>query len=450
MRRTALLCVLLFGAYALTLGLEAEGASRFAGDESHLLIAAQSLVSDGDLDVANQLREHSYLEFQPSPLRAIGRPHDGRLIEPTGIGLPVLLAPAFALGGASAVALMMAAVAALAVALGYRLALRVVPDPWALGAAVAVGLSPPVLVHATAVLPELAAGAALAGAALLALRLDERPSRRETFVMFALLGLLPWLGAKFITAGVVIGVFAGRGLFRRRRRLLAVGGSELATFSLAFWVGVNQALLGGPTPYSANLAGHSATGAHTFTEHVERGGRLATLWVDPGAGLLRWAPVFALALAGLFFLARSLRGGLARGLPGVRRIERAAGLCAAAAGAQLLVAVFLAPTLAGGAFPPRHVVAVLPLSVALVAWGLRQLPRAGSALAVLTAALSVWLVLDTELGGGSLLPTSVTKSLPRVSAKPSAAHASAISAATTRISSSPPTKAPRADSSAAS
>ena len=406
MRRTALLFAGLLCAYALTVGLEAEGASRFAGDEPHVLLAAQSLVEDGDLDVADDLRDYVYLDFQPAPVRAIGKAREGRLYEPVGIGLPILTAPAFALGGATAVGLLLAAVAALAISLGYRLALRVVPDPWALGAAVAVGLSPPVLVHATAVLPELCAGAALAGAALLALRQEVRVSRRETFALFALLGLLPWLGLKFVPAGLVIGVFAARILWRERRRLLAVGGAELATFSVAFFVGINQAIYGGPTPYTANLEGRSPTGAEGLPEHLERAPRLVSLFMDPGLGLLRWAPVLVLAFGGLFFLVRSSRGGLARGLPGVREIERAAGLCAAVAGVQLLVAVFLAPSIAGGAFPPRHLVAVIPLLVPLVAWGLRHMPRAGVALALITVAISLWLTLDTAFGDGSLLPSS--------------------------------------------
>ena len=406
MRRTALLFAGLLCAYALTVGLEAEGASRFAGDEPHVLLAAQSLMEDGNLDVADDLREYVYLDFQPAPVRAIGKAREGRLYEPVGIGLPILTAPAFALGGATAVGLLLAAVAALAISLGYRLALRVVPDPWALGAAVAVGLSPPVLVHATAVLPELCAGAALAGAALLALRQEERVSRRETFALFALLGLLPWLGLKFVPAGLVVGVFAARILWRARRRLLAVGGTELATFSLAFFFGINQGIYGGPTPYTANLEGRGPTGAEGLPEHLERAPRLVSLFMDPDLGLLRWAPVLVLVFAGLFFLVRSSRGGLARGLPGVREIERAAGLCAAVAGVQLLVAVFLAPSIAGGAFPPRHLVAVIPLLVPLVAWGLRHVPRAGVALALITVAISLWLTLDTAFGDGSLLPSS--------------------------------------------
>ncbi|MGH2823249.1 MAG: hypothetical protein ACRDLY_09570, partial [Thermoleophilaceae bacterium] len=82
--------------------------------------------------------------------------------------------------------------------LAYRLALRVVPDPWAFGAALAAGLSPPFVAYGSAVYPELSAGAALAGAALLALRLHERPGWRAAFGCFALLGMLPWLGAKFV------------------------------------------------------------------------------------------------------------------------------------------------------------------------------------------------------------------------------------------------------------
>ncbi len=441
MRRTLLLFAGLFLAYALTAGLEAEGSSRFAGDEPHALLAAQSLIEDGDLDVSDDLRDRVYLEYQPAPVRPTGEVREGRLLEPVGTGFVALIAPAFAVAGATGVSLFLAAVGALAMALGYRLALRVVPDPWAVGAAAAVGLSPPVLVNATAVLPELMAGVCLAGAALLALRQQDRISRRETFVLFALLGLLPWLGLKFVPAGVLIGVFAARILWRARRRLLAVGATELATFSLAFWVGINQALYGGPTPYTA--AG-SPSGAETLPEHIERLPRAVTLFMDPELGLLRWAPVLVLAFGGLFLLARSVRSGLARVLPGAREIERAAGLCSAVIGAQLVVAVFLAPAIAGGAFPPRNLVAVLPLAVPLVAWSLRHVPRAGAALAVVTVALSLWLALDTAFGDGSLLPSGATKSRDRVSASPSAAHTNAITAATIRISSRAPTNASRA------
>ena len=144
-----------------------------------------------------------------------------------------------------------AVVAALALALAYRLALRVVPDPWAIGAAAALGLSPPLLAYDTAHTAELAAGAALAGAALLAVRLDTRPGWRNAFGCFALLGALPWLGIEFVPAGVVIGALAARILWRARKRTLAVGAVELSLFSVAVFVGVNEALYESPVPDDA-------------------------------------------------------------------------------------------------------------------------------------------------------------------------------------------------------
>jgi hypothetical protein len=398
-RRTAALWLLLFGVYAATLGLDAFGDSDYGGDEPHYLLAAESIVDDGNLDVNDEYASRAYHDFYPYELDKHGKETQGRLNEPHGPGFPLLIAPAYALGGAEGVELFLAAIAALAVALAYRLALRVVPDPWAIGAALSVGLSPPFLAYGTAVYPELTAGAALAGAALLALRLDNRPSRTDAFGCFALLGLLPWLGTKFVPAGLVIGYLGARALWRVRRRTLAIGSVELSLFSVALLVGINEALFGGPTPYAADVAGETATDASFPGGYLERAYRLVALFIDRDYGLLRWAPIFLLAFAGPWLLWRSRRDRLARAVPTIREIELTAGLCAAALGAQLLVAAFLAPTMFGFWFPGRHLMAALPLAVPLVAWGLRFAPRLGAALAVLTLAGSVWLYVDVRAGG---------------------------------------------------
>ncbi len=403
MRRTVLLWLLLFGAYAATIGLNAFGASNYAGAEPHHLLTAESIVEDGDFDLRNQYAARAYEDFYPYTLREQGEETEGRLHEPYGIGFAAFIAPAYALAGAKGVELFLAAVAALAMALAYRLALRVVPDPWALGAAAAAGLSPPLLAYGSAVAPEPAAGAALAGAALLAVRLDGRASRRDAIVCFALLGALPWLGIRFAAPGLLVGWVAARALWSARRRTLAVGTVEVALFSLALYVGVNEALFGGPTPYVALGPGESATGASSPVGYLERSYRLVALFFDRDFGLLRWAPVFLLAFVGVWWLWRTHRDRLAHAVPGLREVELCAGLCAAALGLQLLVAAFLAPTMFGFWFPPRHLVAVLPLAVPLVAWGLRHAPRAGSALAALTLAASAWLYADVRWGDGSLV-----------------------------------------------
>ena len=386
-----------------TLGLDAFGDSEYGGDEPHYLLAAESLVEDGDFDVKDEHAARAYSDFYPYDLDRHGKETEGRLHEPHGLGLPLLIAPAFAMAGPKGVELFLAAIAALAMALAYRLALRVVPDPWALGAALATGLSPPLVAYGTAVYPELAAGAALAGAALLALKLDDTVSRRQAARCFALLGALPWLGTKFVPAGIVIGIYAARSLLRARRRTLELGSVELALFSVALYVAVNENLYGGPTPYAADVPGETATDAAFPLGYLERSYRLVALLIDRDYGLLRWAPVFALVFPGLWLLYRSRRERLSRALHDLRSMERAATMCAAALGAQVLVAAFLAPTMFGFWFPPRHLLAGLALSVPLLAWGLRHLPRTGTVLAVLTVVSSVWLYLDVALGGGGLV-----------------------------------------------
>jgi hypothetical protein len=402
-RRTIALWLVLFGVYAATVGLHAFGASEYGGDEPHYLLAAESIVHDRNLDVYDEYANRDYADFYPYPLDVHGKPTDGALNEPHGAGFPLLIAPAYAIGGPTGVELFLAAIAAIAVVLGYRLALRVVPDPWAIGAAAALGLSPPFIAYGTAVYPELSAGAAIAGAALLALRLDERISRADAFGCFALLGALPWLGTKFVLAGLMIGALAIRSLVRARRGTLAIGAVEVSLFSVALYVGINEALYGGPTPYSADISGETATDASFPLGYVERSYRLIALFIDRNYGLLRWAPVCALAFAGVWYLWRSHRDGLARAVPQMRRVELTAGLCACVLGVQLFVATFLAPTMFGFWFPGRHVLAALPMAVPLIAWGLRHLPRVGTALALVTVGGSAWLYFDVRLGGGALV-----------------------------------------------
>ena len=401
--RAVLLGVLLFAAYAATLGLDAFGDSDYAGDEPHYLLTAHSLVHDGDLDVEDDYRHREYAAFYPLELDREGRVTNGRLHEPHGTGLPLLVAPAYAIAGATGVELWLAVLAALAGVLAYLLALRVVPDPWALGAALAVGLSPPFLAYGTAVYPELTAGAALAGAALLAVRMRSSPGRLEAVTCFLLLGVLPWLGVKYLPAAIVIGAAAVRALEGARRRLLAIAGVEIAALSLVLYVTVNQALYGGPTPYAADVGEEAGTDAGSLSGYLGRAYRLVALFIDRDYGLARWAPVILLALGGAWLLVRARREGLRRaGIAGEDEIEATGALCALALGAQLLVAALLAPTMFGFWFPGRHLVAALPLAVPLVAWGLRHVPRVGTALALVGLAASAWLYLDVRLGDGGL------------------------------------------------
>lgn len=404
MRRAAVLGLVLFGVYAATIGLHAAGRSDYAGEEPHYLLTAKSLVDDGDADLLNQYRDAAYRSFYPGTLEPRGSLTNGRLNEPHGLGFPALVAPAFAVDGAKGVEVLLAALAALAMALAYRLALRAVPDPWALGAALAVGLSPPLLAYSTAVYPELTAGAVLAAAALgVGCLGDRRPSRRAGLGVFALLATIPWLGLRFAPAAIVLAAYGQRGLRRARRWLVALFGLEIAAFSIAVYVGVNDRLHGGPSPYSAASPGHEGTGASFPFGYLHRAYRLVALFLDRGYGLLRWAPVLLLAFAGALLLLRERRSGLVRAIPGLAEEQSVGTMCALAAGAQLLVAAFLAPSMFGTWFPARHLVAALPLAVPLVGLGLRRFPRVGVLLALIGVAASVWLYVAARWGDASLV-----------------------------------------------
>ena len=97
--RAALLWLLLFATYAATLPLDAFLASDYGGDEPHYLLAAASLVQDGDLDVADDYRTREFADFYPYELDPHGLTAGGRLHEPHGAGFRMLIAPAFAAAG---------------------------------------------------------------------------------------------------------------------------------------------------------------------------------------------------------------------------------------------------------------------------------------------------------------------------------------------------------------
>ena len=100
-----------------------------------------------------------------------------------------------------------------------------------------------------------------------------------------------------------------------------------------------------------------------------------------------------LAFAGVWLLWRSRHERLGRVVADQRDAEHAAFLALAVCVAQVLVAVFTVPSLEGAWFPGRQLAPALPCAVALIAWGWRRLPRAGAALAAVTVAMTVWVLL---------------------------------------------------------
>jgi hypothetical protein len=387
------LWAVLFAAYAATLGVDAADGIRYASAEPHYLIGAASWAEGTGAGLADQYTDGVWREWQRTPLSTDGGAHGGRLLEPQGIGFPLLISPVYRLGGATLVAIVLAAVAALAFVLGAALARRVVPDPWATWAALFVGLSPPAVAFATAVTPALLAGALLAGASLCALAVRDRPLMRTAFGGGAMLAVLPWLHPWLLVPAVPVAALLARWTARRGRAVVALGTVEIQLASLVFYVSLNERLYGGLTPLA--VGEHPSTGASSLGDYVDRFPRFVLVWLERQAGLLLFAPVVALAFLGVWLLWRSRRERLSRLVADQRDIEHAAFLAAAVCAAQVLVAVFLEPALWWGAG-----VVALPCAVPLVAWGLRHAPRVGWALGIVGWLATLWLAHDGTWDSG--------------------------------------------------
>ena len=365
MWRWAARWAVLFAIYAATAGVDTLPGADFGPEEARYLQSAESIADDGDVDDA-----------------------------PHGIGFPLLIAPAQAIGGGDAVELLLAAIAALAFVLALALARHVVPEPWATRGVALVAISPPALAHATAVLPGVTGAAILCAAALLAIRVHEHPRRRHGLAAAGLLALLPWLDAAYALPALPLLLALVHWTSRRGRKVLALLEVELVAGSLVAFATVNGVLYGGLTPGAADPGPAPAFPG----DYLDRLPRLVGLWLDRDAGLLRWAPVLALAGFGAVLLWRSRRDALAAVLPGRRTAEAAAALAAAVVLAQIVAAALVADAMAGPWFPGRHLVPALPFAAALAAWGLQRAPRAGAALGALTVLASGWLLVALASG----------------------------------------------------
>lgn len=395
--RVGALWLLLFAVYAAGVGLHASPGEDLSEAEAHYLLLTRSIVDDGNLDLSDEYGAAAWRPFYGKQLVPLTGPRERGQLEPIAAGFPLLCAPAYALGGSIAVELWLAALAALGYVAAAAIARRLVPEPWATRGVLAVGLSPPAVIAATTISPDAVGGAALAGAAALALAARERPLARLTAWAGTLLATLPWLAVKLLAPGAVVAAALFRWPRSRQRGLAGLVGLEVALFSLVLFVSINDRLYGGFTPYSVLPDDVSPTGAHGLAEHLERWPRLLWLWVGLPQGLLLWAPVCALAFVAVWLLARSRRERLVRILGEQVDVEVTAAFLATTCAAAVLVATFLAPTIAGPWFAGHQLIAVLPLIAALTSWGLRHFPRAGAALCALTLALTVWTLVAVRV-----------------------------------------------------
>jgi len=379
--REPVLFVATFLAY-VALGFYLPGAAGAQGDEPHYLVMAQSLWSDGDLDLSDEYGSLEHAAFYPTRLDPHVSPNSppGRLYSLHGAGLALLVLPGYALAGYAGARVVMYAVAALVAVLCHRVVLDSFGFRAAAAAWLIVAFAPPLPLFATRLYPELPA--ALATAAFL---LAGRAAAGRTALLgaAAAAAVLPWLHTKFLPLAAVGLLLAQIPPHGRRERAVAL---LLPALSLAGLLVFFQLHYG-----RASLS--AAFGPPDLRLERAPWG-LGALFLDRQFGLFAVSPVWLLALPGAVLLWRSQRSLAWRAL--------------------LLAAAPLAPAIVfatwwGGACPPaRYVLPALPaLLLALVpAARLRRdaaAALAGMGVAVVALAAAAPRILHNRADGESRL-----------------------------------------------
>jgi hypothetical protein len=294
--------------FASAVGLHYVRAVEPSGDEIDYLMMAQSVWREGDLDLRDNFSRGDHLEYLGGYDRMPGgtRRADGRSYPTHSAGLSVLLAPAYALGGRRACVVLLALVAAGLGLLVRDLARRSGADEAAALVAWAATVGPPVLYYSAFLYTEVPAAFAIA----LGLRLLLfSPGPWAAGAAALALSALPWLHVRMTLAAAALGAFAVLRLRGRPRLafLLTAAAMASAYAGYQYWV------FGTLSP----LARYAGTVPPAMARRTPLR-TLVGLFVDGSYGLLPYAPVFLLALAGLpFLLGRSRRGRWALALVGL-------------------------------------------------------------------------------------------------------------------------------------
>jgi len=311
----------------VTWSMTTHGKFSTSGDEPHYLIMAESLVTDGDLDLQNNYRDGDARQFGVSDLQAgphVRRTPSGALRSVHDIGLPIAIVPAYVVAtrvaawvpdswlarvrqsrGLFAYSLvslcLMAATAWGSFLLAAGLA-RQVPGGRADLVVLVMALTPPVLSHAFLVFPETVAFVVVCGVMWLWLLDEAELSPGRVLLVLATVACMPWLHRKYspLVLGLLV-VLAVRHLpwLRRQSRPVRVTLALTATLphaALYAWTAVTWGTAGGP--HMLDAVPFSASGLPT--------GALGLLF-DRERGLVGYAPVYLLTPACLALAWRNVR-----------------------------------------------------------------------------------------------------------------------------------------------
>ncbi len=359
-----------------------------AGDEPHYLLIAHSLLVDHDLKVANNYERGDYLAYYPGRIWPHYAPpaRDGSLYSLHAPGLPVLIAPALAVGGYRAVVLWIAAIGALGTLFVWKAAYALTSDGTAAWVAWAgAALTAPAVLQSTLIYPDSVAGTVLS-AGVLAMLTAASLSIQRAVALGVGIGVLPWLHTRFtpvaaiLAVAVAFRVIGSPGGWRRRWRTL-LGLVSPIVVSMTAWLLFFGYVYGTLDP----LAAYDAQ-SPLQPQRVVSG--VLGLVADQEYGLIPNAPVHLLWIGGALALSRHHKRLLVE-------------LACVAIPYALAVAAF--PNWFGGSTPGRYLAPlVLPLAVTVAALWSRQ-DAFGRSLSVALLTVSVLIACAFGFGASGTL-----------------------------------------------
>ncbi len=269
------------------------------GDEPDYLIVTQSLLRDGDLQIENNHAQADYAAYHRGvlPPSYLQRGRNGAIYSVHAPGLPVLLAPGFAVAGYAGAVVTLVLWAMAGAWLAWRTGWQVTEDVTAawIGMLATVGAAPYFL-HGAAIFPDAPASVLtlVATAGLLeATRGGSGGTRTSRWIGSAVaLALLPWLHTRYALLAAGLGTASLVTLVNARawRSLgwfLAIGAGAAVG-----WLGFFWHVYGVPDP-------SAPYGSYTQMAVAHLAPGVPGLLIDQQFGLLASAPALALAAVSL-------------------------------------------------------------------------------------------------------------------------------------------------------
>ena len=356
-----------------------------SGDEPHYLVATQSLIGDRDLKVENNYAAGNYLDYFGGRLQPhyLQRSASGEIYSIHAPGVSVIVLPAFLIAGYMGAVATVIAIAALTAALTWTVAHRVSQSAAAawLGT-VSVFATAPFLFHSFTIYPDGIGALTIMLAIWLIARLadGEHVGQPTLVAVGAGLAVLPWLHTRFAILAAILGLAVIAQLATRRIRPTRIAAFLLVpAVSAAAWFAFFWIIWGTPNPMAPY-----GRDTESSLSYIGRG--LSGLLFDQQHGVLGTAPVYAIALLGLWALFKQRK-------PLAITIALAVTL-------YVLAVSTYAMWWGGTSGPGRFVAALLPLAAVLIAMAWSRYPQARATL-ILLLVVSLALVIPrlTEESG---------------------------------------------------